>query len=190
MNRRSFVGLLAGSLTAMAGCLGRSGVTGSNVEHIEPRRNREQRPTIVAFDEAASAVHITGHMVYGSSSCDKVGISSTTYDAEANSLRIVMESQSKNPIPFLSSVCTANVAGTWYRATVQFADELPQKVTVVEQRGSNEKRVVNRHEQQQLCTTNHPPDSPDAKEAHWTCPEQYVANSVRECGGLPESTRG
>lgn len=181
MNRRSFIGVLAGGLTATAGCLGGSGVTGSSAEHIEPRRNREQRPTIVAFDEAESAVYITGHMAYGSSSCNKVGIASTAYDAKANSLRVVMESQSENSLPFLPFACTADMAATWYRATVQFAGELPQKVTVVERRGSSEDvRVVNRREQRQLCTTDHPPDSTEAKEAHWTCPEQYVANSTNQ----------
>lgn len=177
MNRRSFVGVLAGVGTGLAGCLGGgAGVAGTNVEHVDPRRERERRPTIVEFDDAAGAVHILGYMTYGSSSCNRVGIDATEYDAEADSLRVVMTSKSKNPLPL---ACTADMAATWYRATVQFGGELPQRVTVVEGSGDDaETRTVDRSEQRELCTSEHPPDSSEAKTAHWTCPERYVAVSA------------
>lgn len=176
MNRRSFVGLLAGAVTGAAGCLADgSGVSGTSVEHVDPRRNRERRPTIVEFDDTAGAVRILGHMRYGSSSCNRVGIDSTEYDADAATLRVVLTSKSESSI---SMGCTADMAATWYRATVRLADALPQRVTVVERRGDNsEERTVDRSEQRELCTTEHPPDSEAAKKAHWTCPERYVAVS-------------
>lgn len=176
MNRREYLGVLVGGATGIAGCLGGgAGVSGTSVEHVEPRRNREQRPTIVEFDDSAGAVRVLGHMAYGSSSCDRVGIDSTKYDVETDALRVVMTSKSKSPLPM---ACTADMAAAWYRATVQFADGLPQLVTVVERRGDDsEKRTVDRSEQRELCTSEHPPDSEAAKKAHWTCPERYVAVS-------------
>jgi len=179
MNRRSFVGAVAGLGAGLAGCLGGgAGITKTSVEHVEPRRNRERRPTIVEFDGDAGAIHVLGFMRYGSSSCNRVGIDSTAYDREANTLRVVLASKSKNPLP---TGCTADMAATWYRATVGFAEELPQQVTVVEQRGDEtEKRTVDRSEQRTLCTSEHPPDSAAATKAHWTCPERYVAVSDSE----------
>lgn len=183
MNRRSFVsalaGALAGSGAGLAGCLGRGpDVAGTNVEHVDPRRNRERRPTIVEFDEAAGEVRILGYMTYGSSSCNRVGIASTEYDADADSLRVVMTPKDKKPV---SMACTADMAATWYRATIRFAGELPARVTVVERQGkSPETRTVDRSEQRKLCTTEHLPDSAEAKTAHWTCPERYVAVSESE----------
>jgi hypothetical protein len=178
MNRRSFVGALAGLATGLTGCLGGGGITETNVEHVDPRRNREKRPTIVEFDEADDAVTVLGYMYYGSSSCDRVGIDSTTYDREADALRIVMTSKSKNPVQL---GCTADMAATWYRATFRFGVSLPQRVTVVERRGDDtETRTVDRSEQRALCTSEHPPDSAAAKKAHWTCPERYVAVAESE----------
>lgn len=174
MNRRAFLGVLAGSGASIAGCISRgSGVSGTSVEHVEPRRNRKRRPTIVEFDDDAGAVHVLGYMAYGSSSCDRVGIDSTTYDREADALEIVLTSKSKQSF---SMACTADMAATWYRATIRFADGLPQQVTVVEDRGDDpETRTVDRSEQRELCTSDHPPNSTAAKTAHWTCPERYVA---------------
>lgn len=174
VNRRSFLGALVAAAAGTAGCVGGgTGVTGTSVEHVTPRRNRERRPTIVAFDETAGAVHVLGYMAYGSSSCNKVGIDSTSYDADAGSLRVVLASKSKNPLPV---GCTADMAATWYRATVGFAGELPERVTVVEgDDDAAERRTVDRSEQRELCTSEHPPDSAAAKTAHWTCPERYIA---------------
>lgn len=174
MNRRTFLGAVVAA--GVAGCVGGgTGVTGTNVEHVTPRRDRERRPTIVAFDDDDGAVHVLGFMRYGSSSCNEVGIGSTSYDADAGSLRVVLTSKSTNPLPM---ACTADMAATWYRATVRFAGELPDEVTVVEGDGDDaETRTVDRREQRSLCTSEHPPDSPEAKTAHWTCPERYVAVS-------------
>ena len=83
MNRRTYLAAFAGIAAGTAGCLSSgSGVSGTSVEHVEPRRNREQRPTIVSFDEAAGTVSVLGFMAYGSSSCNRVGIDSTTYDED------------------------------------------------------------------------------------------------------------
>lgn len=174
MRRRTFIGGLAGGIGGLAGCLGGgTRITDKNVEHVEPRRSREQRPTIVEFDEANGAVTILGNMAYGSSSCNRVGIASTNYQAESNSLRVVMTSKKRNPLEF---ACTADMAFTWYRATVRFAGGLPQKVTVVEGGGDDaETRTVDRSEQETLCTADHPSDSSEGKQAHWTCPERYLA---------------
>jgi hypothetical protein len=177
MNRRTYLGVLAGTTAGMAGCLSAgSGVTGTSVEHVDPRREREQRPTIVSFDEAAGVVNVLGFMAYGSSSCNRVGIDSTTYDEDADTLRVVMTSKSKNSI---SMGCTADLASTWYRATIRIEDDLPQQVTVLQKYGdTTEKRTVDRSEQRKLCTSEHPPNSSAAKKAHWTCPERYVAVST------------
>lgn len=174
MNRRSFVGALAGLGAGLAGCLGGgAGIAGTSVEHVTPRRNRERRPTIVEFDGAAGEVRILGYMTYGSSSCNRVGIDATEYDADADSLRVVVTSKDTNPLPM---ACTADMAATWYRATIRFGGELPERVTVVERQGDPpETRTVDRSEQRALCTSEHPPDSAAAETAHWTCPERYVA---------------
>jgi len=176
MNRRTYLAAFAGIAAGTAGCLSSgSGVSGTSVEHVEPRRNREQRPTIVSFDEAAGTVSVLGFMAYGSSSCNRVGIDSTTYDEDANELRVVVIPKSKNAV---SLGCTADMASTWYRATIRFGDDLPRRVTVVERRGdTTERRTVDRSEQRELCTAEHPPNSTAAKKAHWTCPERYVAAS-------------
>ncbi|WP_226013294.1 hypothetical protein [Halomicrobium salinisoli] len=179
MNRRRFLGTLAGAGAGMAGCVSLgSGVSGTSIEHVEPRRDRERRPPIVEFDDDAGAVHVLGYMAYGSSSCDRVGIDSTTYDGDADALEIVLASKSRRSF---STACTADMAATWYRATVRFADELPQQVTVVEGDGDDpQTRTVDRSEQRELCTSEHPPDSTAAETAHWTCPERYVAASGAE----------
>lgn len=176
MKRRTFIGMVAGGVAGLAGCLGGgTRVTGTSVEHVEPRRRREERPTIVEFDDAAQAVHILGFMHYGSSSSNRVGIESTSYNAEADALRVVMTSKYKNPlVGWLGG--TGDMAATWYRVTVNLSGELPQTVTVVEGEGDeSEGRTVDRTEQRALCTSEHPPDSSEATTAHWTCPERYAA---------------
>jgi hypothetical protein len=136
-------------------------------------RRRERRPTIVAFDERADVVEIHGYMYYGSSSRNEVGLESTTYDADTDALSVRLTSQDESPLP---TACTADMAATWYRVTVRFADSLPETVAVTEGGGRNtETRTVDRAEQRELCTSDHPPDSEAAARAHWTCPEKYVA---------------
>lgn len=186
MNRRSFLAGAGGALatalgSASAGCLDRSGVVGASVQHVEPRRLRRSRATIVGFDGDDGAVRVTGFMYYGSSSCNEVGIADVTYEQAAGHLRLALASVDDDPI---GMGCTADMAATWYRATVRFADALPDRVTVVES-GSGEAsttRTVDRDEQRARCTADHPEGSEAARTAHWTCPERYVAaeNSTGE----------
>lgn len=179
MKRRSLLGTLAGVSAGLAGCIASgSGVTNSSVEHVDPKRHRKRRPTIVAFDEDAGEVHIIGHMQYGSSSCNRIGIGSTRYNPDEGTLKVVMTSKDESGF---TSACTADMAATWYRAIITISDSLPETVTVVEdQSNPPERRTVNRSEQRELCTTAHPPDSDAAEKAHWTCPERYIAVSEDE----------
>jgi hypothetical protein len=170
-------GLAAGASAATAGCLDRSGVTGATVEHVEPRRVRGSRSTVVAFDEADGEVRVTGFMFYGSSSCNRVGITESAYDQDAGHLRVVLDSVDDGGLSLPSLGCTADMAATWYRATVSVADTLPETVTVVEANGGDESttRTVDRSEQRALCRSDHPDGSNASRRAHWTCPERYVA---------------
>lgn len=191
MERRSFLGGVLGLsvAAALAGCLNRSGVVGSSVEHVEPRRVRGTQPTVVAFDPDATAVHVRGFMRYGSSSCNRVGLGDVAYDAGRDHLEVVLESVDDQVLP-LPRGCTADMAATWYHATVRFADELPERVTVVE-RGSGAEsttRTVVRSEQRALCTTDNPEGSTPARTAHWTCPERYVAAENSTGATTPDGT--
>ncbi|WP_433629481.1 twin-arginine translocation signal domain-containing protein [Halomicrococcus sp. NG-SE-24] len=184
MNRRDFLVTLtvAGGVATTTGCLetrgSGTGIVSKTVEHVEPRRIREQKSTIVEFDDDAHAVRVLGYMYYGSSSCNKVGLEAAQYDGDTDELRVVVTPKSTNHIPFLPVACTADMAATWYRVTVIFADELPETITVVEHRGDKEEqRTVNRTDQHELCTTDHPQNSSAGQTAHWTCPERYIAVS-------------
>lgn len=180
MKRRSVLAGVGGGLAATisaatSGCLGvRSGVVGTSVEHVDPRRVRKRRDTIVAFDDGDREVRVLGFVYYGSSSCNRVGFDTVAYDAEAGHLRVALASTDEKPV---SLGCTGDVAATWYRATVRFADDLPGRVTVVESGGGEEAtvRTVDRSEQRERCTTDHPEGSNASGLAHWTCPERYVA---------------
>lgn len=181
MNRRSFLRTLlaSGGAALTGGCLDEvglgSGVVATKVQHVEPSRLREQKRSIVEFDESTQTVQILGWMPYGSSSCNYVGIESTDYDATEEHLRVTFTSKSDTGIPFLPTGCTADMAATWYEARIEFADSLPQTVTVIENRGGKiSKRTVNRQTQRELCTNSHPPDSAEAAAAHWTCPDNYI----------------
>jgi hypothetical protein len=178
MGRRAFLGGVFGSslVAVLAGCMDRSGVVESSVVHAEPRRVRGTRPTVVAFDPDDTAVHVRGFMRYGSSSCNRVGLENVAYDAGERHLEVVLASVDDQVLP-LPMGCTADMAATWYRATVRFADGLPERVTVVEAGSGRESstRTVVRSEQRALCTTDHPEGSTPARTAHWTCPERYVA---------------
>lgn len=128
----------------LAGCMDRSGVVGSSIEHLDEGPDREPRTTTVAFDEDATAVRATGFMFYGSSSCNSLGLTEAGYDEEADHLRVVVDSVDDQLLPL---GCTADMAATWYRASVRFARELPSSVTVVEEHGDSENWTVNRSEQ-------------------------------------------
>lgn len=169
--------LAAAGSVATAGCLDQSGITGAHVEHVEPRRIRGTRSTVVAFDDEAGEVRITGFMFYGSSSCNRIGLTGTAYDADASHLRVVVDSVDQGGLKLPSMGCTADMAATWYRATVAFADALPESVTVVEAQGGAESttHTVDRSDQRARCTSDHPEGSNASRTAHWTCPERYIA---------------
>lgn len=171
--------------TALAGCVGGSGLVDTRLDpEFEPRRQRRTRPIIVAWDEGASEVLVQGFMYYGSSSCNRIGVTEARYDAEVDTLHATFESVEKGGIiPNLG--CTADMAASHYRARFRFADSLPERV-VVRENGSAEasdERTVVRSEQAALCTTGHPEGSDDAENAHWTCPEKYVRADVSKGNG-------
>jgi len=146
-----------------------------SIRFYQPRRARAVRRLRVAWDEAASAVHITGRMSYGSSTCDRPGIAETRYDADADRLFVELTPTRREGV----RRCSADIAVDTYRATVVFEETLPASVHVVS--GSHEhadatpaERTVDRAEQRDLCTSDHPEGSDAAEKAHWTCPEKFV----------------
>lgn len=166
---------------ALSGCIGGgSGLVDTRINpEFEPRRNRRTRPTIVAWDDAAREVVVQGFMFYGSSSCNRIGVTEARYDADADTLHATFESVEKGALPNLG--CTADMAASHYRARFRFADELPETVVVREGDAASEaadERTVVRSEQEQLCTTDHPEGSDAAVKAHWTCPEKYLRAAV------------
>lgn len=72
---------------------------------------------------------VSGHVYYGSSSCDEPRLDRVTDDPDADRLRIEVGYGSDWP-PSLG--CTADVAGTFYRLSVRFDGTLPATVTVLE----------------------------------------------------------
>ncbi|WP_458210452.1 hypothetical protein [Haladaptatus sp. NG-SE-30] len=177
-SRRRFlalVGTAGGAVTA--GCFGSlasgSGIVGKRFETVDPRRSRKSRPIIVAFDDNAQEVQVTGFMWYGGG-CDKASLKTATYEPEADRLRVVLDPTRK----LLSfGGCTAAMGGTHYRVTVAFASSLPRTVEVVEHNAGQqtpEQRTVDREAQEELCT-GVPETNEERATAHWTCPEQYIA---------------
>lgn len=166
--------------TALAGCtLGQSGLVDTRIDpHFEPRRQRRERPIVVSWDDDAGAVFVQGFMFYGSSSCNRIGVTEARYDAEADTLYTTLESVEKGSIiPNLG--CTADMAASHYRVRFRFADALPETVVVREDgSGANDERTVVRSDQERLCTTDHPEGSDAAELAHWTCPERYLRAKV------------
>lgn len=160
-----------------------------SIRFYEPRRNRRVRRVRVAWDEAATAVRITGVMQYGSSTCDRPGIAETRYDADADRLFVRLAPTERDGV----DTCSMDLASDTYRATVAFANSLPATVRVesaktLDGRRLSEpttvERTVDRAEQRELCTTDHPEGSEAAETAHWTCPERYV----RAAESRPERT--
>lgn len=185
MRRRALLAS-AGAVVAGAGCLGHPGwgggtrVVGQEYERYAPRRDRQGNPTIVAFDGEDRTVHVTGFVYYGSSSCDEPKLERATYDEEDDRLTVVVGHGSKGPLPSFGA-CTADMAGTHYRASVRFAGGFPGTVEVTE-RSADEResdhRVVERAAQAERCTDARPFGRDDPRDAHWTCPEEYVAANV------------
>lgn len=186
MKRRDLLRAAAGAgtaatATALAGCsaLDRSGLVDSRIDpQFDPRRQRRSRPIIVSWDDAAGAVYVQGFMYYGSSSCNRIGITGADYDADADELHATFASVEKGSFPSLG--CTADMAASHYRARFRFADELPETV-VVREDGSGEasdERTVVRSEQERLCSADFAADSERGRRAHWTCPETYLRARV------------
>lgn len=184
MRRRDLLRAVgAAGAASVAGCsvLDRSGLVETRFDpEFEPRRRRRTRPTIVAWDDAADEVRVQGFMYYGSSSCNRIGVTEARYDADADTLYAAFAAVEKGWFPNLG--CTADMAASHYRARFRFADALPETVVVREdgRSGDADERTVVRDEQERLCTTDHPEGSAAAERAHWTCPEQYVRASVSE----------
>lgn len=171
----------AAGVASLAGCslLDRSGLVDTRLDpDFEPRRRRQPRPTIVAWDDEAREVRVQGFMYYGSSSCNRIGVTEARYDADADTLSATVASVEKGWFPNLG--CTADMSGSHYRARFRFADSLPETVVVREdgEAGDASERTVVRSEQERLCTTDHPEGSDAAERAHWTCPEEYVRAEV------------
>ncbi|WP_255198092.1 twin-arginine translocation signal domain-containing protein [Halorarius litoreus] len=165
--------------TALAGCtFGQSGLVDTRIDlDFEPRRQRRPRPIVVSWDDDAGAVFVQGFMYYGSSSCNRIGVTEVRYDAEADTLYTTLNSVEKGWFPNLG--CTADMAASHYQVRFRFADSLPETVVVREDgSGANDERTVVRSEQERLCTTDHPEGSEAAAKAHWTCPEKYLRASV------------
>lgn len=155
-----------------------------SIRFYEPRRNRRVRRLRIAWDPAATAVHLTGVMQYGSSTCDRPGFDRTRYDDDADRLFVRLGPTEREGV----DTCSLDLAADTFRATVAFADELPSTVRAVSAKtydgpGRNvttAERTVDRAEQRALCTTDHPEGSAAAERAHWTCPERYVRVGVGE----------
>ena len=183
MRRRDLLGTVgAAGVTALAGCtFGQSGLVDTRLDpEFEPRRRRRTRPIVVAWDDDAREVVVQGFMYYGSSSCNRIGVTESRYDAGTDTLHATFDSVEKGGFPNLG--CTADMAASHYRARFRFADALPETVVVREQgagEGTAERTVV-RSEQERLCTTDHPEGSDAAERAHWTCPEKYLRAAVSE----------
>ncbi|WP_255151500.1 hypothetical protein [Halorarius halobius] len=171
----------AAGATALAGCsaLDRSGLIDTSLDpEFDPRRERRTRPIVVSWDDDAGAVFVQGFMYYGSSSCNRIGVTEARYDADADTLHATFDSVEKGGFPSLG--CTADMAASHYRARFAFADELPERV-VVRERGSAsdaDERTVVRSEQRRLCSADFDPDSERGRKAHWTCPEKYLRAGV------------
>lgn len=179
VTRRTLLAGVGAALTA--GCTGRIPVAGNDgpitsksLATVTPEKLKLKGPLVVEWDAEENRVVVTGHIAYGSSSCNRPELKSTFYDVGNDVLRVVVGvgEQSNSPFEF-SEVCTADMASAHYRAFVRFRDSLPETVKVVErghESNASRKRTVNRAEQRELCSVDHEQGSERAAKAHWTCP--------------------
>jgi hypothetical protein len=195
MRRREFLSSLAGlaGAAATAGCVGDAvdpggPVTDVRFAEVTPQRNRPVGPgptgqdrsaPVVAFDEAAPAVHVTGYLAYGGG-CDAPYLRAVEW-REDGRLFVAVGHRRKwylrlgVPVPV---GCTGALGAIHYRVTVSVASDadLPATVEVVEDEVATDdtRRVVDRDEQAALCSRD--PDSFESEsrraEAHWTCPPE------------------
>lgn len=146
----------------------------------EPRSRRERRVR-VAWDDTAGAVHVTGHMVYGSSSCNRPGVANVSYDPERDRLDLRLAPADPGNV----GGCTMDVADARYRVTVTFEGDLPGTVHVVEEHhpdAVDAERTVERAAQRERCATDTPGGTPTTGTPTGTppgtipptCPETYV----------------
>lgn len=91
----------------------------------------------VTFDEDEGEVRVTGFAYYGSSSCDKPVVESTTYDEENDTFTVTVGHDDK----LLAFGCTGDMAGTGYRVVARFTGGLPGTVRVVERNEGGETEV-------------------------------------------------
>lgn len=206
MRRRDLLGGLGTAATAgLAGCRGYWNGTAEtsegpwvdedvsgpierrSIRFVEPRRVRAVERPRVAWDEAGTAVNVTGLMQHG---CDRPGFDRTRYDGDADRLFVRL-----SPVERAGQRgCGFDERADYYRATVRFEGSLPATVRLesretVDGRRSSEpttvERTVNRAEQRDRCTTDHPEGSDAAERAHWTCPEKYVRVGGGEAAATP-----
>jgi hypothetical protein len=204
MRRRDLLGALGTAATVgLAGCRGYWNDTSDpsegpwvdedvsgpierrSIRYIKPRRVRAVERPRVAWDEVTTAVHVTGLMQPG---CDRPGYDRTRYDGDADRLLVRLSPVEQDG----ERGCGFAVASDYYRATVRFESSLPATVRIessetVDGRRSSEpttaERTVNRADQRERCTTDHPAGADAAERAHWTCPERYVRVGGAEATG-------
>ena len=192
MRRRAFLAGLTGTLAAKSGC-----VLPARIEHLDdpianvrfeevtPRKNRpvdtdgegrDRYPPIVAWDDAESMVQVSGFVFYGGG-CDAPVLWTVELRSDERLFVSVGHREKwylRLPIP-LPIGCTASLGGIHYRVTVTFDDgvDLPETVEVVEnnEAASDVHRVVNRAEQEALCSQESFDSEAQRAEAHWTCPD-------------------
>ncbi|SEP27286.1 hypothetical protein SAMN04487948_13028 [Halogranum amylolyticum] len=193
MQRRTFLTGLTGVVATTAGCAGLDAlgrrtdpIAEVRFEEITPRKDRpvgtddEERdryPPIVAWDDAASTIRITGFVFYGGG-CDAPVLRTVELQAD-NRLFVSVGHREKwylrLPIP-LPIACTASLGGIHYRVTVRFADSaaLPETVEVDEdnEAAPDAHRVVTRAEQDALCSRESFESEEQRATAHWTCPTE------------------
>lgn len=193
LRRRTFLAGLLGAISTTAGCTLPTEVTRLDdpladvqFEEITPRKNRpvgpdregkKRYPPIVSWDDAASAVRVTGFVFYGGG-CD----APVLWEAGLRDDGRLFVSVGHRPkwyvrLPVPVPVgCTGSLGGIHYRVTVRF-DDSTSLPTTVEVREDNEaapdvRRVVDRAEQEALCSADSFEREARRAEAHWTCPDE------------------
>ena len=137
MQRRSFLAtVLAGSLTAVAGCsAARSGpierqqfdICDGDCDWTENTPEPGHDPIVERFPEDRRVI-VYGNMFVGSSSCDRAVLESA--EVREDTLHLVVAVGDQNPS---MGGCTADMGTDQYRATLQFREDLPENVVVEEQ---------------------------------------------------------
>ena len=158
MNRRDFLSGAAIIFT-LAGCVearigsgsdpSGSAINNRKFEIIDPGRVNENasspvdvnKPPVVAFDNAADQVVVTGTLRTGGT-CKTATLQSATYDTDADSLTLTVTDVMKDG----AENCGAVAGATSYRATIEFAQALPNEVMATEKdaRGNTKRTTAER----------------------------------------------